>query len=128
MQRPSFRVWDGEAMHTPPHDYVWDPRVGVRGEVAARGGEIICTRPLDVEVMWALSEIGARPVYEGDLIESRQGGLYLVERSVSAGGLALSTIEGLPEMRWSTLAMGSPSVVGNRYETPERLPDASDPP
>jgi len=65
-----FRVWDGEEMHEPPHEYIWDPRDGARRVIDASDGRVTCSQPIDGEVLWAtgLTDAEDTEIWEGDLV------------------------------------------------------------
>jgi len=112
-----FRVWDGEEMHEPPHEYVWDPREGARRVIDASDGRLTCSQSIDGEVLWStgLTDADGNEVYEGDILES-WGKRSVVEWDEYHG-------------RWHTGVspectgdfVGNATVIGNCYEDPTVL-------
>ena len=125
-----FRVWDGEEMHEPPHEYVWDPREGARRVIDASDGRITCSQSIDGEVLWGtgLTDAEGTEVYEGDILETIWNGGMQGEVVYENGAWVLrydqfcsdplNNAVGDPETKrtggWGT-------VIGNRYEDPTLL-------
>lgn len=128
-----FRVWDGEEMHEPPHDYViasdgcvceltWDSnayaRVEERTEVA-------------VMPYTGLDDAEDTPIYEGDVVEyklrrgdSQRGcvlyraGKYVVGPN---GGAYLRLDVAVTDPDWETTVIGNKSEDSDLLETEETM-------
>jgi len=125
-----FRVWDGEKMHEPPHEYIYDPRDGARRVIGASDGRLTCSQPIDGEVMFAtgLTDAEGVEVYEGDILGTIWNGGIQGEVVYENGGWVLRYDQFPPDSL--SIAVGDPktrrgggrgTVIGNRYENPELL-------
>jgi uncharacterized phage protein (TIGR01671 family) len=114
-----FRVWDGEKMHEPPHEYIYDPRDGARRVIGASDGRLTCSQPIDGEVMFAtgLTDAEGNEIWEGDVIQDKYGNAGVVKWA-EGGSCWVMAIYRAPNQ---TTAQQKLTVIGNRHENPELL-------
>jgi len=121
-----FRVWDGEEMHEPPHDYViQDDGKVVRLDWGQAGVDYI-GRDLRVEVMHytGLTDAEGIEIWEGDIIQSNQSVClvrwdekhteFKIDGQFNLLGKFSHNLGGYH-------ANSNTRVIGNRYESPELL-------
>jgi hypothetical protein len=122
-----FRVWDGEEMHEPPHDYIL---TGMRGVWKVNPGpstthEVLkCDDNVSALFSTGLTDAEGNEIWEGDIIQSNQS-VCLVrwdERHTEF------KIDGQFELLGKFShnlggyhANSNIKVIGNRYENPELL-------
>jgi hypothetical protein len=121
-----FRVWDGEEMHEPPHEYIYDPRDGARRVIDASDGRLTCSQPVDGEVLWGTGLTGAEgsEIWEGDIIQSNQSVClvrwdekhteFKIDGQFELLGKFSHNLGGYH-------ANSNTRVIGNRYEDPTLL-------
>jgi len=128
-----FRVWDGEEMHEPPHEYIYDPREGARRVIDASDGRITCSQSIDGEVLWGtgLTDAEGAEVYKGDIVEH-----WSHDHSVRAGGppkghSRIGAVKYIDAHWWIDFTDpgkmflsdishkdSTTQIIGNRYEDP----------
>lgn len=116
----TFRVWDGEEMHEPPHDFIV-----YNGEVRKAYPQC-AVDALDLspersfELMWAtgLTDAEGTEIWEGDIIETIYDIRYeIVWNNTWArfDARALNQRQG----DFIHAIESSPTIIGNRYEDPD---------
>jgi len=123
-----FRVWDGEEMHEPPHQFLIGPNGSVfkRQEVEPAAP----TGPVNAEVMHStgLTDAEGREVWEGDVLEYTDGSpshtVVVWNDDVAQFRIRLNNGDTLPFHSYDHLS-DHYRVVGNRYEHPELMQEAS---
>jgi uncharacterized phage protein (TIGR01671 family) len=140
-----FRVWDGEEIHEPPHEYVWDPRSGARRVIDASNGRVTCSQPIDGEVLWGtgLTDAEGTEIWEGDLLKRHEfvnqrmkdlkyegydptwvPDIVVWSELIHDWGVVIATssesLEGETRL-YQIVKEETVTVVGNRYENPEML-------
>lgn len=128
---PRFRVWDGETMHEPPHDYTIDGQGRLQQIPASREGT---SWHQDHEVMLftGLADADGTEIWEGDVVgwggkdspqpNKRRG--IVVFRS---GSWMIERPDGI-HVRLSRITDSSVinfSVRGNRHENPQLVDEVS---
>jgi len=119
-----FRVWDGEEMHEPPHEYIWDPREGARRVIGASDGRLTCGQPVDGEVLWGtgLTDAEGTTIYQGDLLRRPSKWDPESDKRVLVYFEPPSFVDEYGyEIQETRHIDGDIIVLGNRYENPELL-------
>ena len=119
---PRFRVWDGEEMHEPPHDWM-----------LTYDGQLYCpdeqkyystgfSRP--VMLYTGLDDAEGTPIYESDIIKTKwNGGIYgVVEYGL--GEFRAEYVQS-SDVLYDAVSNGQGLVVGNEYQNPELLDEVS---
>jgi hypothetical protein len=128
----TFRVWDGEDMHEPPHDYVLAgdgdlllclPELEKFGQ--HHGGDEVTLGVADEEheVMKStgLTAAEGTEIYEGDVVEDKYGNRG-VAKWVKGGSCWKMCNYRAPN---KTTAEEKLTVIGNRFENPELVKETA---
>jgi len=115
-----FRVWDGEEMHEPPHQFL----LGSAGEVYHHSSV-----PRDEEkVMFTtdLTDEEDTEIYEKDILKSRTYGWQVKVKWFKKNARFYLThwgdkyhLEGCNDLKRRVIKSSDYVVIGNRYENPE---------
>lgn len=113
-----FRVWDGEEMHDPPHDYLLTGHNTVHLSYRYRHGHEGHSITTSAEVLFytGLDDAESTPIYEGDIVT--YGGTRGVVGFADYNHAV--TLEGVHNDE-VPIVLGGSQVIGNRYEDPDLL-------
>jgi uncharacterized phage protein (TIGR01671 family) len=124
-----FRVWDGEEMHEPPHEYIYDPKEGARRVIDAINGALTCSQPIDCEVMFStgLTDAEGTEIWEGDVLLFFGQTVVLHWDEQEVCGWATTPVDGGETVTVFAYQIdeGNATVIGNRYENPELLEETT---
>jgi len=119
-----FRVWDGEEMHEPYHKYLLNSEgrlLDYKGDWGHEG--------VDAEVMFStgLTDAEGTEIYEGDVLLFFGQTVVLHWEEQEVCGWATTPVDGGETVTVFAYQIdeGNATVIGNRYENPELLEEAT---
>lgn len=117
-----FRVWDGEHMHLPPHNFLLDScgDLYLKMSLLFEWDSGLYLHPVDHESMHytGLDDAEGTPVYEGDILEHQGEPKGVVEYRAGSGGFCIGSTPLLEDLLVPSYGI---TVCGNKFETPELL-------
>ena len=124
-----FRVWDGETMHEPPHNFYLDDSGNVCQYSNAWGGVVGVLDGAVGMMSTGLTDADDTEVWEGDVLEYSLSGNYIQRAKViyRCASFMLERRDGI-YLRLNKVIAGleyDATVIGNRYEHPELMEEVS---